>query len=301
MERLTPLVGMIVMMAIAWAISTDRKAALGTWKLVLWALGLQFLFAVIILKTDLGAAIFLKANDAFVAVIGCVKSGASFLFGDKLTDPGQGLGFVAFYVLPTIVFFSALSALLYQMGIMQLVVKGIAWVMAITMKTSGAETLSASGNIFLGQTEAPMLVRPYIDKMTTSELMCVMSAGFATIAGGVMAAYISFLVDKLPGIAGHLMAASVMSAPAAILFAKLIVPETEQPATGGMIDLPMEKNYDSLIDAAAGGASDGVKLALNVGGMLIAFLALIASWIVLPNGQTARAAAPSAVTSPSKA
>lgn len=275
MERLTPLLGIAVMMAIAWAISTDRRAIKKTWPLMACAIGLQLVFALLILRTTPGRVAFAIANDCFTAVIGCVQNGAGFVFGPKLTDGSQNLGYIAFYVLPTIVFFSSLTALLYQMGILQRVVKAIAWVMAVTLRTSGAETLSASANIFVGQTEAPLLVKPYIARMTKSELMCVMSAGFATVAGGVMAAYIGMLSSKIPGIAGHLLAASVMSAPAAILFAKLIVPESEEPETAGMIDLPMGKMYDSLIDAAAGGASDGVKLALNVGGMLIAFLALI--------------------------
>jgi CNT family concentrative nucleoside transporter len=276
LERFMPLVGMAFMVALCLAISHDRRAAVRRWSLIAWGLGLQFIVAVIILRTGIGRAFFQFFNDVFVAVIACTEAGASFLFGPKLTNPMEGLGYFAFVVLSTIIFFSALSAVLYQMGALQVVVKAVAWVMEKTMKTSGAETLSASANIFLGQTEAPLLVRPFIDKMTRSELMTVMTGGFATVAGSVMAAYIFFLGDVIPNVAGHLLAASVMSAPAALMFGKLVVPETDTPETLGNVNLEMPAVYDGVVDAAAGGASEGVKLALNVGGMLIAFLALLA-------------------------
>jgi CNT family concentrative nucleoside transporter len=184
--------------------------------------------------------------------------------------------FFAFNVLPTIVFFSSLMTMLYYFGVMQAVVKGIAWVMMRTMGTSGAETLSAAGNIFLGQTEAPLLIKPYVAGMTMSELMAVMTGGFATVAGGVMAAFVGMLIFYFPDIAGHLMAASVMSAPAALVFAKIMYPETEEPATRGSLKVAVEKIDANVIDAAARGAGEGLHLAMNVGAMLLAFIALIA-------------------------
>ncbi|MCB2153383.1 NupC/NupG family nucleoside CNT transporter [bacterium] len=278
MSRIIPFFGILVMMAICLAMSKDRKAALKRWPLMAWGLGLQLIFALIILRTTPGEWFFTLMNNVFMKVIEATQAGSEFVFGELAKPGGQGkFGFYfAFNVLPTIIFFSALTAILYQLGIMQLVVKGIAWVMAVTMKTSGAETLSASGNIFVGQTEAPLIVRPFVPTMTRSELMTVMTGGFATVAGGVMAAYVGMLSKDIPGIAGHLLAASVMSAPAALMFGKLIVPETETPETLGKVNIDMPKQYDGVVDAAAGGAGEGVKLALNVGGMLIAFLALIA-------------------------
>jgi CNT family concentrative nucleoside transporter len=184
--------------------------------------------------------------------------------------------FFAFNVLPTIIFFSSLMTVLYYVGIMQWVVKGVAWVMQRTMGTSGAETLSAAGNIFVGQTEAPLLIKPYVKDMTMSELMTVMTGGFATVAGGVLAAYVGLLVAYFPDIAGHLMAASVMSAPAALAIGKLMYPETEKPETAGTLDLEVERIDVNTIDAAARGAHEGLHLALNVGAMLLAFIALVA-------------------------
>jgi len=185
-------------------------------------------------------------------------------------------GFFAFNVLPTIIFFSSLMTVLYHLGIMQAVVKGFAWVMQRTMKTSGAETLSATGNIFVGQTEAPLLIKPFVETMTRSELMAVMTAGFATVAGGVMAAYVGMLQPFFSDIAGHLMAASVMSAPAALVVAKLMYPEEGEPETATTLDLALEKPDVNVIDAAARGAGEGLHLALNVGAMLLAFVALVA-------------------------
>ncbi|HZA99035.1 MAG TPA: nucleoside transporter C-terminal domain-containing protein, partial [Gemmatimonadales bacterium] len=179
-------------------------------------------------------------------------------------------------VLPTIIFFSALMSVLYYMNIMQVVVKGIAWLMQKTLGTSGAETLSASGNIFLGQTEAPLLIKPFVRTMTQSELLTVMTGGFATVAGGVMAAYIGMLKGSFPNIAGHLLAASVMNAPAGLVLAKIIMPETGVPVTKGSLRMEVEKTDSSVIEAAASGAGLGVQLAINVGAMLMAFVALVA-------------------------
>jgi len=192
------------------------------------------------------------------------------------TVEAQTGGFFAFNVLPTIIFFSSLTTLLYHLGVMQRVVSIIAWVMQRTMRTSGAETLSAAGNIFVGQTEAPLLVKPFIDGMTRSELMAVMTGGFATVAGGVLAAYVGMLVAYFPDIAGHLMAASVMSAPAALVVAKLMLPETGEPETAGILPVAVDRPDVNVIEAASRGAAEGLHLALNVGAMLLAFLALIA-------------------------
>ncbi len=276
MERILPLFGILAMVGLCLAFSRDRKTALRRWQLLAWGFGLQFIFALLILKFPGGQIFFQWFNDAFVAVAGCTEAGAAFIFGTKLTDPTTGLGYFAFYVLPTIIFFSALAGILYHLGVLQLIVRGLAWIMSVTMKTSGAETLSASGNIFLGQTEAPLMIRPFIGNMTRSELMTVMSGGFATVAGSVMAAYVGFLKDFVPNAAGHLLAASVMSAPAALVFGKLLVPETGDPETLGKVNIDLPKRSTGVLDAATDGASDGVKLALNVGGMLIAFLALVA-------------------------
>jgi CNT family concentrative nucleoside transporter len=182
----------------------------------------------------------------------------------------------AFSVLPTIIFFSALMTILYYVGIMQRVVRAVAWLMQRTLRTSGAETTATAGNIFVGQVEAPLLVKPFVEDMTLSELNTLMTGGFATVAGGVMAAYVAMLAGSFPAIAGHLLAASIMAAPAAIVVSKMLVPETGRPETIDRLDMEVEQDHSNVIDAAAGGASDGLRLALNVGAMLIAFLALIA-------------------------
>lgn len=292
--RLRGLLGVGVLALAAWALSSNRKRI--PWRVVIWGLLLQLIFALIILRTPAGATVFDAANDAVLALVGYTLEGARFLFGDLVWnnvpvgsgDPGNGGfvaegeqvartgAFVAFNVLPTIIFFASLMTLLYHLGVMQKLVGGIAWVMQRTMGTSGAETLTVAGNIFIGQTEAPLLVKPFVDGMTRSELMTVMTGGFATVAGGVMAAYVGMLSGVIPGIAGHLMAASVMSAPAAFVVAKLMLPEEEVPETAGRLDTQLEKPDVNAIEAAARGAGEGMKLALNVGGMLLAFLAMIA-------------------------
>ena len=294
MVRLRGLLGVVLLTIGAWALSVNRRRI--PWRIVLWGLGLQFIFALLILRTPVGAGAFAAANDVILAAVGFTLEGASFLFGDLVWNnvpvgvgaPGNANfaaegqyvartgAFVAFNVLPTIIFFASVMTVLYHLGVMQRVVGVIAWIMQRTMRTSGAETLSAAGNIFVGQTEAPLLVKPFVDRMTRSELMAVMTGGFATVAGGVMAAYAGMLVGFFPDIAGHLMAASVMSAPAALVVAKLMVPEEEQAATAGQLKTHVERPDVNVIEAAARGASEGLKLALNVGAMLLAFLAMIA-------------------------
>jgi CNT family concentrative nucleoside transporter len=293
-DRARSLLGLLLLGGVAWGFSTNRKAV--DWRLVAWGIGLQLAFAVFILKTPLGEDIFTAVNTVVMALLGFTVDGARFIFGDLVfntipvgegvagtndpvaVQPGQVArtgAYFAFNVLPTIIFFSSLMTVLYHLGVMQWVVKGMAWVMQRTMGTSGAETLSAAGNIFVGQTEAPLLIKPFVGTMTRSELMAVMTGGFATVAGGVLAAYVGMLASFFPDIAGHLMAASVMSAPAALVCAKLLVPEEGTPKTAGKLELSVERPDANAIDAAARGASEGLGLALNVGAMLLAFIALI--------------------------
>jgi CNT family concentrative nucleoside transporter len=279
--------GMVFLMTVAWLLSDNKKKI--PWRVVGWGVGLQLLFAFLILHTPAGRYVFDLARRLVEGLLKFTDAGAGFLFGNlyqgveepgktplMLYDPSRGafvpVGLVfVFHVLMTIVFFASLMSVFYHLGLMQRVVGAIAWVMRRCMGTSGAETLSASANIFVGQTEAPLVVKPYVDRMTRSELMAVMTGGFATIAGGVLMVYARLGID-----AGHLLAASVMSAPAALLFAKLIVPETETAETAGGAKLAMERQASNVIEAAAAGAADGIKLALNVAAMLMAFLALIA-------------------------
>ena len=277
------LFALVVMIGVLWGFSANRSAI--RWSLVAKGLGLQMLFALLILKTDWGRGFFRIVNDVFVALLGYTNAGASFVFGNlaKPVVPVSGgagtvplLANFAFSVLPTIIFFSALMTILYYLGLMQRVVTGVAWLMQRTLGTSGAETTSVAGNIFVGQIEAPLLVKPFIESMTMSELNPVMVGGFATVAGGVMAAYVAMLAGAFPTIAGHLLAASIMAAPAAIVVSKMLVPETGQPETAETLHMELEQDHSNVIDAAAGGAADGMRLALNVGAMLIAFLALIA-------------------------
>jgi CNT family concentrative nucleoside transporter len=287
-QRLLSVLGLVAMLAIAWGMSVDRRRV--PWRVVFWGMGLQLVFALFILKTPMGTAMFAWLNDIVLALLGFTNDGASFLFGNlvnrtvPVTDATTGAveymaqtgANFAFSVLPTIIFFSSLMTVLYHLGVMQAAVKGMAWVMMRTMRTSGAETLSAAGNIFVGQTEAPLLIKPFIERMTMSELMAVMTAGFATVAGGVMAAYVGMLVAYFPDIAGHLLAASVMSAPAALVVAKIMYPETATPETATSLRIDVESPDVNVIDAAARGAGEGMTLAFNVGAMLLAFIALIA-------------------------
>ncbi len=286
--RVLSLLGIFVLMGIAWLLSNNKKKF--PWRVVLGGVGLQLVFAVFILKTPIGLFVFDNARQAIVKLLSFTDAGAAFLFGNlykgaypidghgpyQIYDPNSGqfipIGIVfALHVLLAIVFFASLMSVLYHLGVMQVIVRFFAFIMRRTLGTSGAETLSAASNIFVGQTEAPLVVRPYVPKMTQSELMAVMAGGFATAAGGVLAAYTRFGIDP-----GHLMAASVMSAPASLVMAKIIMPETEEPLTKGDVHVQFEKTTANVIDAAATGARDGLHLAMNVAAMLMAFIALIA-------------------------
>ena len=294
LARLSGMLGLAAMVVIAWALSSDRRKV--NWRLVGMGLVLQAIFAFLVLKTGVGRALFSGANTVFVRLLGFTRDGASFIFGNLVNAnvpvgvpsgvPEHGViesvqmwantgAAFAFLVLPTIIFFSSLMSVLYYLNVMQWVVREIAWVMQRTMGTSGAETLSVAGNIFVGQTESPLLIKPFVNGMTNSELNTVMVGGFATIAGGVMAAYVGMLTPYFPDIAGHLLTASVMNAPAALLISKILVPEVATPETKGSAKLESERADANVIEAAAGGAAQGLQLALNVGAMLLAFIALI--------------------------
>jgi CNT family concentrative nucleoside transporter len=271
------LFGLVVLVGIAFAVSSNRKAI--DWKLVASGVGLQLFFAVLVILVPGGREFFEGLSRIFVRIISFATDGAAFVFG-SLADPSN-LGFIfAFQVLPTIIFFASLMAVLYHIGLMQKIVQGMAWVMLKVLRISGAESLSVAANVFVGQTEAPLVVRPYIQRMTESELFTMMVGGMATIAGGVLAAYITMLggADEAVRIfyAKHLLAASIMAAPATVVISKILKPETEQSLTRGQVRLKVEKTATNVIEAAANGAADGWRLALNVGAMLLAFIALIA-------------------------
>jgi CNT family concentrative nucleoside transporter len=264
MQQLTAAFGYVVLIGLAWLMSSHRGRF--PWRIVAWGTALQFSFAAVILKTSGGKQFFDLLGSIFTRLILFADEGSSFLFRDLSAQA------FAFSVLPIIIFFSALTSVLYHIGVMQLVVKGIARVMQQTLGTSGAESLSAAANIFVGQTEAPLVVRPFVARMTRSELMSIMVGGFATIAGSVMGIYV-----KEFGIsAGHLLTASVISAPAGLLIAKVLQPETETPETLGTQSIRMPGTSSNLIEAISNGASDGLMLMLNVAAMLVAFIALIA-------------------------
>lgn len=269
MEKITSLLGLFVMIAIAYGLSENRKKI--QWKTVVGGVVAQLIFGFLILKTQPGLWFFDQVKVIFEGILAYAQQGSQFLFG-PLTNV-EKFGFIFFVmVLPTIIFTSALMSVLYHVGIMEKVVKVIARVMIKFMGTSGAESLAAAANIFAGQTEAPLVIKPYIAKMTKSELLALMVGGMATIAGGVLTAYVGLGID-----AGHLMAASVMSAPAALCISKLLIPETQKPATSGDdLKTSFPKTAENTIDAAVMGASDGLSLAMNVGAMLLAFIALIA-------------------------
>ena len=269
--------GLFVLISIAFILSSNRKAV--DFKLVASGIGLQLFFAILVILVPGGREFFEGLSRIFVRVISFAMEGSAFIFG-PLADTSN-LGFIfAFQVLPTIIFFAALMSVLYHIGVMQKIVQAMAWVMLKVMRISGSESLSVAANVFVGQTEAPLVVRPYIARMTESELFTMMVGGMATIAGGVLAAYITMLggADEAVRIfyAKHLLAASIMAAPATIVIAKLLKPEVDESLTRGKVTLHVEKTATNVIEAAANGASDGVRLALNVGGMLLAFIALIA-------------------------
>ena len=267
-ERLIGLLGIFVLLAMAFLLSNNRSKI--NYRTVGWGFGLQFIFAFLILKTPIGKPFFGFFDKVITKLIGFSNNGANFLFGDNPI-----FNSFAFRVLPSIIFFSALMSILYHFGITQRAVSFIAKIMQRSMDTSGPETLSVSANIFVGQTESPLLIKPYILKMTRSELMALMVGGFATVAGGVLAFYVTWLAN-IPGIAGHLLSASVMSAPAALAIAKIIYPEVEIENIDNNIKLSNSKQSSNIIEALGSGASDGLKLAVNVGAMLIAFISIIA-------------------------
>ena len=280
---LRPVVGAVVILGIAYACSTNRRAI--NWTTVAWGVGLQVLFAIIVLKTSVGQRVFSTLGDLITRLLGFAGGGAAFVFGplgsgtvwgrvmtSALGDEGaQYATIFAFQVLPTIIFIAALFAILYYFGLMQLVVRFFAMIMHRVMRASGAESLNVAASIFMGQTEAPLTIRPYLPEMTQSELMTVMTSGMAHISGGIMAAYILFGIE-----AKHLLTAVIMTAPGTIMMAKMLVPETEMPKTMGTVRLEVEQTDVNVIDAAGRGTGEGLHLALNVGAMLISFLALIA-------------------------
>ena len=275
MENYTGILGIIVLLGIAFLLSNNKTSI--NKNIIFWGLGLQISFAIIILKTSFGKALFFYFNILIVKLISFADAGSDFLFTSFIPEVGydQALINFAFRALPVIIFFSSLIAATYHLGVIQIIIKNIAKVMEKTMKTSGAETLSISANIFVGQTEAPILIRPYISKMTNSELMTVMVGGFSTVAGSVMALYVTWL-NNIPEIAGHLLAASVMSAPAALMVAKIIYPETKSYQIINSNSIKLKSQDNNLVDAIGRGATDGLKLAANVAAMLIAFISLVA-------------------------
>ena len=268
--------GLAVLISVAFAFSQHKKSV--DWKQVAAGIGLQIVFAVIVIMVPGGREFFDAISRVFVKIIDFAMVGGQFIFGDLANQTNFGFIF-AFQVLPTIIFFASLMSVLYHIGFMQKIVQGMAWVMQKVLRVSGSESLSVAANVFIGQTEAPLVVRPYIAKMTESELLTMMVGGMATIAGAVLAAYIAMLggADDAQRLfyARHLLAASVMAAPATIVIAKLLRPETEESLTKGTVKLDIEKTATNVIEAAANGAADGVKLSLNVSGMLLAFVALI--------------------------
>jgi CNT family concentrative nucleoside transporter len=281
--RLQPLCGLIVIMTIAYAISTNRRAI--DRRTVAWGLSLQIVFALIVLKTTIGQRVFQTLGSLINRLLDFASVGSSMVFGplgDKTVWPriinnvlgpeGAQYGVLfAFQVLPTIIFIAALFAVLYYFGVMQVVVRAFAVLMRRVMRASGAESLNVAASIFMGQTEAPLTIRPYLPRMTESELMTVMTSGMAHISGGIMAAYILFGIE-----AQHLLTAVIMTAPGTLMMAKIFVPETEVPETTGTVTLEVERTDVNVIDAAGRGTGEGLQLALNVGAMLISFLALVA-------------------------
>lgn len=273
MNQFTGIIGIAVLLGIAYLLSENKKAINS--RTIIWGLGLQFVFALLILKTPIGKPVFSSIDKIINRLISFADKGSEFVFGSQVENVGfhPALESVAFRLLPTIIFFSALISIMYHYGIIQFVIKFFTRIMQKTMRTSGAETLSVSANIFVGQTEAPLMIRPYVGSLTKSELVAVMVGGFATAAGGVLAIYAKWL-EGIPGIAGHLMSASVMSAPAALVIAKIIYPETEK--TASINKIKSNQTTVNAMDALGTGTVVGLKLAVNVGAMLISFISIIA-------------------------
>ena len=273
MGRFTGILGLVTMLGLAYAFSTNRHAI--RLKTVAWGLGLQFVFAVFVLRIDAGRQAFQKAGDVVNRLLSYAFAGSQFVFGE-LGKQGSHLGFYfAFQVLPTIIFIAAFFAVLYHYGIMQFIIKIAAWVMTRVMGASGAESLNVAASIFMGQTEAPLTIRPFLPDLTRSELMTVMTSGMAHVSGGIMAAYIAFGIEPK-----HLLSAVIMTAPGTLLMAKMLVPETEKPRTAGRVVMSEDEERiekeENLLGAVARGTTDGLHLALNIAAMLISFLALIA-------------------------
>ncbi|NQZ19107.1 MAG: NupC/NupG family nucleoside CNT transporter [Bdellovibrionales bacterium] len=279
MLQIQSLLGIFFFLGVTWFFSKDRSSI--SYKIVINGIFFQFALALLVLGVpSLGFPgplrfAFEAANDGILTLLSFTEQGSSFIFGDLIKSDKFGL-IIAFQVLPIIIFLSALMTTLYHLGVMQFIVNLFAIVMQKLLGISGAESLAAAANVFIGQTEAPLIVRPYLKKMTESELFSLMTGGMATIAGSVMAAYVGFLKDLIPGIGGHLLTASILSAPAALVIAKIMLPETQKPETLGVVPKDQKKMYVNLIDAAANGAIEGMKLAVNVAAMLLAFVALIA-------------------------
>lgn len=271
------LFGLAVLIGITWLFSNNKRAV--DWKLVATGITLQIAFAALVILVPGGRDVFDALGKGFVKILSFVNEGSGFIFGSLMDTKNYGFIF-AFQVLPTIIFFSALMGVMYHLNVMQGIVRVMAWSITKVMRVSGAETTSVCASVFIGQTEAPLTVRPYIAKMTQSELLTMMIGGMAHIAGGVLAAYVGMLGGGDPVqqafYAKHLLAASIMAAPATLVVAKLLIPETGTPLTRGTVKMEVEKTSSNIIDAAAAGAGDGLKLALNIGAMLLAFIALIA-------------------------
>lgn len=293
MDQLTAILrgilGIAALLGVCYALSNNRKAI--DWRLVGIGLGLQFILAILILRIDVVRLVFDFISSFFVVLLDFTEAGTNFVLGDwpevvEVRDGATGnlvtVGYIfAIKVLPTIIFFSALSSVLYYLGILQLIIKGFAWVMSKTMKITGAESLAAAANIFIGQTEAPLVVKPYLEGMSKSEMLCLMTGGMATIAGGVFAAYVGFLggddTAMRQEFATHLLTASIMSAPAAIIAAKMLFPETQEVDLAHQkLEIPRQEVGNNLLDAISTGTTDGLRLAINVGAMLLVFTAFIA-------------------------
>src|SRR5947209_2982731 len=268
MGRFTGILGLFTILALAYIFSTNRRAI--RLKTVAWGLGLQVVFAVFVLKINAGRIAFQKAGNAVTTLLGYAYAGSHFVFVD-LAKPGSQLGYFAFGVLPTVIFIAAFFAVLYHFGIMQIIIRVFAWVMTRVMGASGAESLNVAASIFMGQTEAPLTIRPFLPDLTRSELMTVMTSGMAHVSGGIMAAYIAFGIEPK-----HLLSAVIMTAPGTLLMAKMLVPETEKPKTAGRVVMSEDEEDANALGAIARGTSDGLSLAINVAAMLISFLAMLA-------------------------